>query len=165
VEILERRLTLIHGDENSAQGNFDLIVCSGVLVDHMLPRRIRIANRLRDLIFPNGQLFITVFGTLDPACGKGTEVEPNTFIHDFGFPVHYFVPDELLTLFEGVLVSTCYTRIKNDFYPVPHVHETHVLIGRQNTVNAAWDLSGEKSVLIGRRATPPSERNGRRPTS
>lgn len=80
------------------------------------------------------------------------EVESNTFIHDFGFPVHYFSPDELPALFDSLLVTDCYTRLKHDFYPVPHVHETHVLIGLQNTVHSTRDKSAEL-LMVGRNVT------------
>lgn len=130
-EISERRLTLIHGDENSVQGEFDLVVCSGVLVDHLLPRRVRLAARLWELTAAHGQLFLTVFGAQDPACGRGAKVEPNTYVHDFGFPVHYFQPYEVQALFDGLSISYFNTRIKHDSYPNPHLHETHVLVGNK----------------------------------
>lgn len=141
-EVEEGRLELVLGDETDIRGAFDLIVCNGVIVDHLATRRSEIAGRLGGALAPTGSMLVTVFGRSDPACGVGEEVEPYTFIHEFGFPVHYFDQAELIELFERDHVRHVETRLKSDDFPQPHVHETHVFVLGPDPA-AAWCMEVE----------------------
>lgn len=127
-EVAQERLELVVGDENDVAGSFDLIVCSGVIVDHLARRRSCIAGLLGSALAPRGSMLVTAFGRNDPAYGVGEEVEPNTFVHEFGFPVHYFDRSELVALFNGLHPRHVATRLKRDSFPEAHVHESHVLV-------------------------------------
>jgi len=132
------KLKVICGDEKKVSGSFDVIVCAGLLVDHLNTRRGQIAEALADSLRSGGLLFVNVFGDNDPACGRGAEVEENTYVHELGFPVHYFSEPELLSLFPSLrVVEVDRTRIP-DAYPTPHSHEIVVALFRQgNTPNKA----------------------------
>ena len=142
VHLKKGRLTLVHGDERSDLPVFDLIICSGVLVDHLRERRLVIVDRLKDLLSPGGLLFLTVFGKNDPAHGRGQKVEKNTYVHEFGFPVHYFLKEEIIGLFNDMHILCDYTRLKPDFYPNYHVHETHILLCQNTSSNKCIHQTG-----------------------
>lgn len=130
-DINSQRLSLLFGDESQKLRGFDLIICSGVIVDHLYYRRMKIADWIMRILNPGGFLFLTVFGQKDSAYGYGTELEKNTFLHQLGWPVHYFSREELCNMFEPLEINFLYSKIKQDLYPELHKHETLILFAKK----------------------------------
>jgi len=61
--------------------------------------RIRTAQEIKQVLTPDGEVVITVFGTSDVRCGKGIEVEPGTFVKGTGIMTHFFHQGEISDLF------------------------------------------------------------------
>ena len=106
-------------------------MCSGVIGDHLLQRRLKIAKWLMEVLQPGGLLFLTAFGRDDSEYSNGEQVEQHTFCHTLGFPVHYFDQPELKSLFPAMEILYFCTKLKQDLYPRPHLHDTHILLARK----------------------------------
>ena len=80
--------------------SFDAIYCFNVL--HLFRQRERtlLVDRCYRQLKVNGVCFFVVFSEEEESCGRGEEVEENTFESKPGRPVHYFSAGDLRRHFE-----------------------------------------------------------------
>jgi SAM-dependent methyltransferase len=90
--------------------SFDAVFCSHVL-GH-LDRRGRSAGAAESarVLRQGGLLFFRGFSTGDMREGSGKEVEPGTYLRDRGIIIHYFIMDEVCSLFSGLTPIDCTTQ-------------------------------------------------------
>ena len=88
----------------------------GVIVAHhffehfkAMERKEAAAETVRVLCL-NGMLYLRVFSSKDMRAGKGSLIEPSTFMRE-GIPYHYFEEDELHPLFRGLTLESIRTEI------------------------------------------------------
>lgn len=75
-------------------------------IDHLLATgRERAAKEIDRVLRPGGTIIGRFFSVDDIRCGKGKQIEPNTYLRGNGISVHYFIDEEILELFEGYLVE------------------------------------------------------------
>lgn len=82
--------------------SFDCVFCSHVLGHLTRDARVRATAELFRVLKTGGLLYFKAFSCSDFRFGKGTEVEPRTFLRGDGMMTHYFDMDEVKGLFEGV---------------------------------------------------------------
>jgi len=82
-----------------ATRSFDAVVASHILEHLMSDDRAKTAAECRRILRPSGRAFVRVFSVHDMRCGKGKEVERNTFIRGSSITYHYFSEVELRSLF------------------------------------------------------------------
>jgi ubiquinone/menaquinone biosynthesis C-methylase UbiE len=81
---------------------FNVIICFGVL-DHLVMDDAEIAiHEMNRVLTPGGWLFLSLRSTRDTDCGRGKEIEHNTFLLtgdvEEGLPQHFFEGEELKKL-------------------------------------------------------------------
>ena len=93
-------LQLPFGDEE-----FDFVLCYNVIYHATLGDMESALREIHRVLRKTGLLFITLNSTRNEWCGKGTEVEPNTFVNpekgDGGHEHHYSDGDEVQRLLAG----------------------------------------------------------------
>jgi SAM-dependent methyltransferase len=78
---------------------FDIIFCWHVLGHLFFKERKTAADEMLRVLKPGGVLYFKDFSRNDFRYGKGTEVEPSSFLRGDGIVTHYFEPEELISLF------------------------------------------------------------------
>jgi SAM-dependent methyltransferase len=78
---------------------FDIIFCWHVLGHLSFLERKTAADEMLRVLKPGGVLYFKDFSRNDFRYGKGTEVEPSSFLRGDGIVTHYFEPEELISLF------------------------------------------------------------------
>ena len=105
-------------------GLYDAIYSYSLLHLFLREDRCSIVSLWHKALKEGGCVFCTVFSELDPACGRGPEVEPGTFESKPGRPVHYFTGKDLAAHFSGfhVLETGIVEDSENHGEEGPHVH-------------------------------------------
>jgi SAM-dependent methyltransferase len=85
---------------------FDIIFCWHVLGHLQAAGRKTAADELLRVLKPGGFLYFKDFSRNDYRYGKGTEVEPDSFLRGDGIMTHYFEREELAPLFGPSVIST-----------------------------------------------------------
>jgi len=85
---------------------FDIIFCWHVLGHLSSAERRTAADEMLRVLKPGGVLYFKDFSRNDFRYGKGTEVEPSSFLRGDGIVTHYFGPEELISLFGQSVIST-----------------------------------------------------------
>lgn len=85
---------------------FDIIFCWHVLGHLPAAGRKTAADELLRVLKPGGFLYFKDFSRNDYRYGKGTEVEPDSFLRGDGIMTHYFEREELAPLFGPSVIST-----------------------------------------------------------
>ncbi len=85
---------------------FDIIICWHVLGHLSYAERKTAADEMLRVLKPEGVLHFKDFSRNDFRYGKGTEVEPSSFLRGDGIVTHYFEPEELISLFGPSVIST-----------------------------------------------------------
>jgi len=78
---------------------FDIIFCWHVLGHLFFKGRKTAADEMLRVLKPRGVLYFKDFSRNDFRYGKGTEVEPSSFLRGDGIVTHYFEQEELVSLF------------------------------------------------------------------
>ncbi len=78
---------------------FDIIFCWHVLGHLFFKERKTAADEMLRVLKPGGVLYFKDFSGNDFRYGKGTEVEPSSFLRGDGIVTHYFEREELISLF------------------------------------------------------------------
>ena len=86
--------------------SFDIIFCWHVLGHFPEVGRKTAADELLRVLKPGGVLYFKDFSRNDCRYGKGTEVEPSSFLRGDGVVTHYFEPEEPLSLFGPSVISS-----------------------------------------------------------
>ncbi|ABN07573.1 Methyltransferase type 11 [Methanocorpusculum labreanum Z] len=97
------------GDVRSLPFNdsvFDIIFCWHVLGHLSFSERKTAAEEMLRVLKPEGVLYFKDFSRNDFRYGKGTEIEPSSFLRGDGIVTHYFEPEELISLFGPSDLST-----------------------------------------------------------
>lgn len=85
--------------------SFDVVLCRHVL-GHLPERgRLRAAAELLRVVRPQGVVYFSGFSRADFRCGRGTEVEPHSFLKGDGIMTHYFSGDDLVACFPSCGIS------------------------------------------------------------
>jgi SAM-dependent methyltransferase len=79
--------------------SFDAIIAYHILEHLMSDYRTKTTIECRRVLRRSGRVFMRVFSVRDMRCGKGKEVERNTFVRGNSIACHYFSEDELRDLF------------------------------------------------------------------
>ncbi len=82
-------------------GSFDGVYCFNILHLFRQADRQRFMQRCRDCLRDGGLAFVVVFSDAEPSCGRGAQLEENTFESKPGRPVHYFTAADLDGHFRG----------------------------------------------------------------
>ena len=85
---------------------FDIIFCWHVLGHLLFKERRTAADEMLRVLKPEGVLYFKDFSRNDFRYGKGTEVEPSSFLRGDGIVTHYFEREELISLFGPSVIST-----------------------------------------------------------
>jgi len=85
---------------------FDIIFCWHVLGHLFFKERKIAADEMLRVLKPEGVLYFKDFSRNDFRYGKGTEVEPSSFLRGDGIVTHYFEQKELVSLFGPSDIST-----------------------------------------------------------
>lgn len=75
--------------------SFDAIYCFNVLHLFRERERAQLISKCYDWLTPCGYAFFTAFSMDEPSCGKGPELEKNTFESKQGRPTHYFSDEDI----------------------------------------------------------------------
>lgn len=78
---------------------FDIIFCWHVLGHLSFLERKTAADEMLRVLKPGGVFYFKDFSRNDFRYGKGSEVEPSSFLRGDGIVTHYFEPEELISLF------------------------------------------------------------------
>ena len=99
--------------------SFDCVFCWHVLGHLKEADRKKAAAELFRVTKAGGTVFFKAFSTNDFRCGKGTEVEPQTFLRGDGMLTHYFTAEETKALFgEGDISENCWSmRVRGVDHP------------------------------------------------
>jgi ubiquinone/menaquinone biosynthesis C-methylase UbiE len=106
-------LPLVQGDATALpfkEGCFEFVSASHVLGHLLLKDRIEAASEMLRVLADDGGIYINVFGEQDMRCGKGPEVEERTYERGNGIICHYFMEDEVETLFSRSNVERVWER-------------------------------------------------------
>jgi ubiquinone/menaquinone biosynthesis C-methylase UbiE len=99
-----------------SDGSFDIITAFHIL-EHLLEEdRIRVVLECRRVIRPGGKIFVFAFSTRDMRCGKGVEVERNTFLRGNSIAYHCFSREEIRALLTGFKEESLEERITDKHY-------------------------------------------------
>lgn len=105
----------IHGgfeDLEPEPDGYGAILVFGVIPDLRRPQVTALAAAITKLLASNGVLFMTAFGTWDPAFdqhrGQWTEEDANSFCSLDGLIRSYLEPGELVSLFPGFETIHCW---------------------------------------------------------
>jgi len=121
---------------------FDAIVSFGVL-DHILFKNAKVAiNEVCRVLKSNGLLYLTLRSSRDTDCGRGEEIEQNTFIipsdAEAGIPQHFYTGREIIELLQN--------------FQVEYFEADERLIGEYlSTIRSRW-------VIIARKESIPAEK-------
>ncbi|WP_319379213.1 class I SAM-dependent methyltransferase [uncultured Methanocorpusculum sp.] len=85
---------------------FDIIFCWHVLGHLLFKERKKAADEMLRVLKLGGVLYFKDFSRNDFRYGKGTEVEPSSFLRGDGIVTHYFKQEELVSLFGPSDIST-----------------------------------------------------------
>ena len=85
---------------------FDIIFCWHVLGHLSSAERRTAADEMLRVLNLEGVMNFKDFSRNDFRYGKGTEVEPSSFLRGDGIVTHYFEPEELISLFGPSVIST-----------------------------------------------------------
>lgn len=80
------------------KGNFDAVICLGVLQHLTEPGRKAAVSEIKRVLKHQGLVFFEVFGSQDMRFG-GEEIEERTFVRQHGILYHYFTSEEIRALF------------------------------------------------------------------
>ena len=99
--------------------SFDCVFCWHVLGHLKEADRKKAAAELFRVTKAGGTVFFKAFSTNDFRCGKGTEVEPQTFLRGDGMLTHYFTAEETAELFgDGEISENCWSmRVRGVEHP------------------------------------------------
>lgn len=152
LEIAQQRLASKNLEADLKQGNiyelpypknyFDAIVSFGVL-DHILFKNAKVAiNEVCRVLKSNGLLYLTLRSSRDTDCGRGEEIEQNTFIipshAEAGIPQHFYTGREIIELLQN--------------FQVEYFEADERLIGEYlSTIYSRW-------VIIARKESIPAEK-------
>jgi SAM-dependent methyltransferase len=75
--------------------HYDAVYCFNVLHLFRAADRRTFVGKSADQLRPGGIAYFTVFSEKEPTCGKGEEVEKNTYESKPGRPTHYFTEADL----------------------------------------------------------------------
>ena len=114
-----------------SQGEFDIVICLGVLHGHLKEDIMLIVKNLQKALKTGGYLLVKVWNREDPECGKGESCEEGTFWHYLGFWVHYFDRDEFISLFPAIEKISVYQSSETETHGGKHWHSSWVLWGRK----------------------------------
>ncbi|HJJ54608.1 MAG TPA: class I SAM-dependent methyltransferase [Methanocorpusculum sp.] len=88
-----------------ADGRFDAVFCRHVLGHLAADDRMHAAAELLLVLAPGGTLYFSAFSRADFRYGRGTEIEPHSFLKGDGIMTHYFTEDELRCCFSAGEIS------------------------------------------------------------
>ena len=91
-------MTCIHGsllDMPDGGAEYDAIFCFNVLHLFRAAERTRVVGNFERLLKNKGYGFVVVLSDLEEGCGKGEELEANTYMNATGKVVHYFSDRDL----------------------------------------------------------------------
>jgi SAM-dependent methyltransferase len=102
---------------------YDGIYCFNVLHLFREEDRKLFIKQCIDRVKNNGLMFFTVFSEKEESCGRGREVEKNTFESKAGRPVHYFTDGDLREHFKDIeILETGIMEDPEDHGEGPHTH-------------------------------------------
>jgi ubiquinone/menaquinone biosynthesis C-methylase UbiE len=114
------RLSLVQGnaiDLPFREGVFDCVTAAH-MIDHLLStERSQAVDEIRRVLRPHGLVVGRFFSVDDMRFGKGTEIEPNTYLRGVGVFNHYFSEQEILALFSGFEVISIRSTKKPTKFP------------------------------------------------
>lgn len=113
------RISLVQADVTALpfrNGCFPGMAASHVLGHLDASSRFRSAGEMERVLAPGGILYVSVFGEEDMRCGKGMETEERTFARGNGIFCHYFLEEEVPTLFPRLRVLRRWERRLNKRY-------------------------------------------------
>lgn len=102
-----RSVKLVRHDMESLpfpDGHFDAVVCMGVLTHGFYVKIHKTISEIHRVIKSKGFLIADVLSTKDPDYGKGTEIEPNTYLglgEEEDTPHHYYTKKDVLNTFSA----------------------------------------------------------------
>ena len=98
---------------------FDAVFCWHVLGHLTDADRRRAVSELFRVTKSGGTIFFKAFSTADFRCGKGTEVEPQTYLRGDGMLTHYFTEEEVRELFGegGISENRWSMRVRGEELP------------------------------------------------
>lgn len=86
--------------------SFDIIIASHITGHLSGAGRRHLAREVHRLLDPGGMLYFRDFSTRDFRYGQGEETEAGTFLRKNGIATHYFIVDEVQSLFSGLTVHS-----------------------------------------------------------
>jgi 2-polyprenyl-3-methyl-5-hydroxy-6-metoxy-1,4-benzoquinol methylase len=112
---------------------YDAIYCFNVLHLFREEERKLFIRQCIARVKNNGLMFFTVFSEKEESCGKGREVEKNTFESKPGRPVHYFTDEDLREHFKSMeILETGLAEDSEDHGAGPHTHILRYICVRIN---------------------------------
>ncbi len=115
-------------------GTFDGIYAFNLLHLFLAGGRARCAAEFSRVLRPGGWLCASLFATEDPSCGKGHQVEPNTYDERGGRPAHYFTAPEIQELLKaaGFIPRSVETIQEQENHGAgPHLHVWHLVTAQR----------------------------------
>ncbi len=111
------------------QNRFDGIYCYNVLHLFRKPERFLFIERCRGLLREGGIGYFTVFAEVEPSCGRGEEVEWNTYESKPGRPAHYFTEKDLRQHFEAfdIIKTDIVSEQENHGKEGHHIHSLRTI--------------------------------------
>jgi MPBQ/MSBQ methyltransferase len=100
------RVRFLAGDARQLpfrDSSFDAVFISHVTGHLLGPERQPLASETHRVLKPGGQIFFRDFGTGDFRCGKGQQIEENTYQRGYGTVTHYFTLGEVGELFHALV--------------------------------------------------------------
>jgi ubiquinone/menaquinone biosynthesis C-methylase UbiE len=94
--------SLVHGDvldRDVLSDRFDCILLHHVMDNLLIEDRCEMVDTSKEILNEGGIISFQDLSTDDVRFGKGTEVEPNTFLKGDGIRLHFFDVDEVRELF------------------------------------------------------------------
>jgi SAM-dependent methyltransferase len=89
--------------------SFDAVFCNHLLGHLYRSGRVACAEEATRVLRSNGYLFLRAFTGDDMRAGRGTMVEPGTYLRGDGIITHYFSPEEVIRVFPTLTLveSSC----------------------------------------------------------
>jgi ubiquinone/menaquinone biosynthesis C-methylase UbiE len=85
--------------------SFDAVFLYHLLGHIPVKGRSLVASETERILVPGGAVFLRVFSVRDFRKGSGDLVEPNTYLRGDGVLTHYFLREEVESLFPGLILT------------------------------------------------------------